>query len=769
VPPIRYLSEQKLWILETQRTTYVMGINEQGELQHFYWGRKLARDEDLAAVHSRPEHASFDSPETMTSLEYPGWGGRQYNEPCLKVTRADGVRDLVLKYASHEIRGATLDVYVKDIMVDVFVKLSYRVFPHSDLIRKEAEIQNRTQQAVTVESAQSGVWHMPSGDGYRLSYLTGRWAGETQLVREPIHQGKKVLESRRGNTSHQLNPWFAIDEQGQADEEHGRVWFGALAWSGNWKLTVEQTPARQVRVVGGYNDFDFAYLLKPGEALTTPAFDAGFTDGGFGAASRLLHRFERQEILPERSRGRLRPVLYNSWEATTFNVTEEGQKALADKAAKIGIELFVMDDGWFGERQDDRAGLGDWYVNPKKFPRGLKPLIEHVNRLGMDFGLWVEPEMVNPHSALYRQHPDWVMNFPGRPRSEARHQLVLNMAREDVKEHIFSVLDRLLAENEIRFLKWDMNRHFSEPGWPELPADEQKKIWVKYVRNVYEVIDRLRAKYPALEIESCSGGGGRVDLGILQRVEQVWTSDNTEAFDRLRIQEGFTFAYAPKVMMDWVTDVPNLNGRSTPLKFRFLVALQGSLGIGSNLHHWSPADFELATEMIAYYKRIRRTVQEGKLYRLLSPREASITANQYVSEDGKQSVLFAFLHSQQFLYPAPTLYLRGLDDKAVYRVKALDDRLLEKQETLSGSYLMNHGLNISLRGDFDATSVLLEKVDQAMPAGTSAPGLDAVARHSGNRPGTLECPGREFGTHCALAGELEGRAVGNGVGEAGGH
>jgi alpha-galactosidase len=368
-----------------------------------------------------------------------------------------------------------------------------------------------------------------------------------------------------------------------------------------------------------------------------------------------------------------------------------------------------MDDGWFGQRNDDKAGLGDWTVNPQKFPNGLKPLISYVNGLGMDFGLWVEPEMVNPNSDLYRQHPDWAMNFPGRPRSEARNQLILNLARDDVKEH--TVLDRLLAENHIKFIKWDMNRHFSEPGWPEVPVPEQKKIWVKYVTNLYEIIDRLRAKHPQLEIEACSGGGGRVDLGILSRVEQVWTSDNTEAFDRLGIQEGFTFAYSPKVMMDWVTDVPNLNRRSTPLKYRFLVAMQGSLGIGSNLNYWSPADFELAGKMIGYYKSIRRTVQEGKLYRLYSPREGSLTANQYVSADGKQAVLFAFLHSQQYLRPAPTICLRRLDERGMYRVQPMDDKLVEKQDVLSGSFLMNHGLNLRLEGDFDSTSVLLERVE----------------------------------------------------------
>lgn len=708
--PIRYLPDLKLWVLETERTSYIQGVNELNELQQVYWGGKIGRASNLSAAHSGREHASFDSSETMTPIEYPGWGGKQYNEPCLKVTLADGVRDLVLKYVSHEIHGDELTIRLKDIRYDLFVDLSYRVFPRQDIIRKQAAIENRTTQVVTVESAQSGVWQVPQGDGYRLSYLAGRWAGETQLIREPIHQGKVVLESRRGNTSHQLNPWFALDYQGEADEQYGRVWFGALGWSGNWKLVIEETPGQQVRVVGGFNDFDFAYPLKPGDSLKTPPYYAGFSGQGFGEASRLMHRFEREEVLPDRANPRPRPVLYNSWEATEFNVNESGQKALAEKAARIGVELFVMDDGWFGQRNNDRAGLGDWHVNPQKFPNGLKPLISYVNGLGMDFGLWFEPEMVNPDSDLYRSHPDWVMNFQGRPRSESRNQLILNMARDDVKEYIFAALDRMLTENNINFIKWDMNRHFSEPGWPEVPVAEQKEIWVKYVNNVYEIIDRLRAQHPSLEIESCSGGGGRVDLGILQRVNEVWTSDNTEAFDRLGIQEGFSFAYAPKVMMDWVTDVPNQNGRSTPLKFRFLVAMQGSLGIGSILNKWSEEDFALATRMVAYYKSIRKTVQEGNLYRLFSPREGNLAANEYVASDGTQAVVFAFLHSQQYQRPAPTVYLRGLDENALYRVKTIDDKLAEKQEVVSGSFLMNHGLNFKLTGDFDSTAVSVERL-----------------------------------------------------------
>jgi alpha-galactosidase len=280
-----------------------------------------------------------------------------------------------------------------------------------------------------------------------------------------------------------------------------------------------------------------------------------------------------------------------------------------------------------------------------------------------------------------------------------------------VKEHIFAVLDKLASENHIRYFKWDMNRTFSEPGWPEAAPADQRKLWVDYVRNVYEVIDRLRARHPQLEIESCSGGGGRVDLGILERVEEVWTSDNTEAFDRLRIQEGFTEAYAPKIMSAWVTDIPNMNGRSTPLPFRFLVAMQGALGIGANLNRWTEQDSTLATRLIAVYKRIRATVQTGSLYRLLSPRTSDVTANEYVSSDGRQAVLFAFRHSQEYETAAPVIPLRGLDERAVYRLESLGGKLVEAPPQLSGAYLMKAGLSLNLRGDFDATAVILERIE----------------------------------------------------------
>src|SRR5947207_5716113 len=381
---VRFDSARKLWFLSTRDTSYVLGINEQNEMQHVYWGKRIAAENDFAPAHLASAYG-FETREGRTAEEYPAWGGMRYGEPCLKVTFPDGNRDLVLKFDSQKIGSDILEITLKDISYGVFVTLRYRVFTAFDVIEKSVRVDNRTKEPIVVESAQSGVWHLPSGQHYRLSYLHGYWAGETRLAQEPIDPGKKILESRRGNTSGQANPWFAIDAGGAADEEHGKVWFGALGWSGNWKLVIEDTPYDQVRVVGGFNDFDFSYPLKPGESLKTPLFYGGYTELGFGDAARLVHRFEREAILPARSADHLRSILNNSWEATQVNVDEAGREALSYKAARAGIQLFVTDDGWFGRRNDDHAGLGDWYVNPQKFPNGLGPLIQYVKSKGMKF------------------------------------------------------------------------------------------------------------------------------------------------------------------------------------------------------------------------------------------------------------------------------------------------------------------------------------------------------------------------------------------------
>ncbi|HTZ59465.1 MAG TPA: alpha-galactosidase [Acidobacteriaceae bacterium] len=707
---ISYNAERKVWVLQAGTVTYAMGVNERGELQAIYWGARIRPDSDFTTPHSRPEVASFDLSTTTTPQEYPGWGAELYTEPALKATYADGNRDVVLHFVDSHIDGDTLDIQLKDIASDLKVHLYYRVYEDLGIIQRWSRIENGTSEAITLESAQSAAWTLPQGEGYGWRYLTGHWGAEWQQHSEALQTGAHVIESRRGSTSHQANPWFEIDRPGQTTEQSGPVWFGALGWSGSWRITVEQTAMQQVRVTGGFNPFDFGYRLKPGEQLETPPFYAGFTDHGLGEASRILHRFEQRYILPGGDNAPLRPILYNSWEATEFNVSESGQLALAEKAAKLGVERFVIDDGWFGQRKNDYAGLGDWYVNKEKFPHGLKPVIDRVHALGMDFGIWVEPEMVNPDSDLYRKHPDWAMNFPGRPRTEARHQLLLNLAREDVKEYVFNWLDQLVSNNDITFLKWDYNRNWSEPGWDAVPVEDQKKIYVTYVRNLYDILDRLRAKHPKLQIESCSGGGGRVDLGILKRTDEVWPSDNTDALDRLTLQDGFTQAYTPGIMMAWVTDVPSgIDKRVVPLKFRFMVAMSGALALGGNLNKYSPEDMEEAARYVAYDKRIRQTVQRGALYRLIPPEGSEVSALEYVSTDGRQAVLFGYLHSQQFGGSFPTVYLRGLDPDALYKVQAIDPGQIQEAGTVSGAYLMHQGVHLNLHGDYDSTSVILEK------------------------------------------------------------
>ena len=709
---IRYEPSTKMWFLQAGDSSYIAGVNERDELQSVYWGPRIERTQDFPAVHSARGHASFDLSTNTTPQEYPGWGAGLFSEPALKITFANGNREVVLHYVRQELRGNTLTVQLKNAGSDVTVSLDYEVYPDSPVIRRSAHIENGTKERIVVESAQSAAWTLPQRNDYELHYLTGAWAREWQYRSEPLETGTKVLESRRGSTGDETNPWFTICPK-ETTEDRGAIWFGALGWSGSWKISIERiSVSNLVRITGGYNTFDFAYPLEADQHLDTPSFYAGYTSDGTGGASRSLQAFERSYIFPNGTKRRLRPVLYNSWEATEFNVNEAGQIALAERAAKLGVERFVIDDGWFGERNNDRAGLGDWRVNKQKFPHGLKPIIDRVHSLGMDFGIWVEPEMVNPDSELYRKHPDWVMNFPGRPRTEARNQLVLNLAREDVKEYVFDALDKLVSENDIAFLKWDYNRNWSEPGWPEAPLADQKKIWVQYVWNLYDIMDRLRAKHPHLEIESCSGGGGRVDLGILRRTEEVWPSDNTDALDRLSIQSGFTQAYPTDIMMAWVTDSPSgLDHRGIPLKFRFLVAMNGSLGIGGDLKRWSSDDNALAAKLTSYYKEIRQTVQHGDLYRLLFSRDDSQVVNEYASQRGDEVVVLAFLGAQHLGADFPLIHLRGLDEHALYQLRPLDeDHLPGKQDMFSGAYLMYHGLSLNLRGDYDCTALTLKKI-----------------------------------------------------------
>ena len=670
------------WLLETQHTGYAIGLNQIGMVAHRYWGERLPRPEDYPPAIDSEGWASFNGSGQIVPEEYPTYGGAKYIESCLKVTFADEVRDVVLKFDRAEVRSMELDLYLSDVAYLLEVVLHYRVHETYDLIERWVTVTNRSESPMTLERIWSAQWHLPPGEVYQLMHLSGRWADENQRQRDVLSPGLKIIESRRLTTSHHHQPWFAVD-RGLATEDNGEVWTGALAWSGNWKLSAEVTDFSSTRISLGVNDWDFAWRLEAGTSFTTPSSLAGYTTHGFGAASRQWHDYIRDCVLPHGKT--LHKVLYNSWEATMFNVDEASQIALAEVAASLGVELFVMDDGWFHGRTWDDTGLGDWWPDEVKFPNGLHGLIEKVNSLGMDFGLWIEPEMVNPDSELHRAHPDWVIHFPTRARTELRHQLILNLARADVQDHLIETIDRLLKENNIAFIKWDMNRNVSEPGWPDAPGDP-RELWVRYLQGLYRVWGTLRERHPSVIWQSCSGGGGRADLGILRFADQIWVSDNTEATARLRIQEGFSQLFPANVMEAWVTDT----GKGfVPLEFRFHASMCGALGVGGNLLDWDEADRTLARRCITLYQELRPIIQYGDQYRLRSPRENGLSAVQYLSKDRAEGVLFAFRVYVPDPAQLPPLYLRGLDPTALYEIEG-------EPQPRSGLAWMKIGLQVDV-------------------------------------------------------------------------
>ncbi|WIX91732.1 alpha-galactosidase [Amycolatopsis sp. DG1A-15b] len=691
---ISFLDEHRTWVLTGNSSTYALRLDEDDVPAHVYWGPALSDAEVVElAGKTLPWWDGFNDPNEGLA-ELAADGGTRYWTPALQVRFADGTRALEWRYEDHEITAGHLRLFFQDRHYPLRITLHYRL--RGAVLERWTELSADTD--VEVVRADSATWALPVFEDYRLSHVTGRWAAETQLHRSPVPHGETGFGSRRGITGHHANPWVMVDD-GTATERHGEVYGVALAWSGSWRLTTTRSSTGRLTVSGGFGQDGVVHRVGPGRPLTTPVSAGLYTDGGFGAASRAWHAYVLEHVLPHPEE--LRPVLYNSWEATGFDVTEAGQRALAERAAALGVELFVMDDGWFGARTGDHAGLGDWQVNRARFPDGLKPLVDAVHGLGMRFGIWVEPEMVNPDSDLYRAHPDWVLHHPHRRRSELRRQLVLNFARPDVAGWAHEWLDRLVGEHGVDFLKWDMNRPFSEAGWPG--ESDQDRLWVEHTRAVYALLDRLRADHPGLRIESCAGGGGRIDLGVLARTDQVWTSDNTDALDRLRIQHGYGQLYPARAMAAWVTDNPNfVTARSVPLEFRFHVAMAGVLGLGGDIVHWPADDLAAARDLVALYKDIRPVVQHGALHRLRPPADDGVTALQYVH--GDRVVVFEYRQAAHFGEPARPLRLAGLDPAHRY----LDP---DSGATHSGAVLLARGLPPGLpTGDFASRVVRLNRV-----------------------------------------------------------
>ena len=716
-PVVQYFDESGLFLLTTFNTAYAFQRLDDGGLLHIYWGAKFPLLSDYPALRSNYQHSSAHAYHHELLAEYPTLGGMQEVEPGLRTRMEDGTRDLRLVFQDYEIgpQGDELAIRLKDEFYGLLLTLRYQVFADCDIVTRRIEVANTGTTDITLEEALSGSLLLPTerAGQFRLSHLAGAWASETRLERTLITPGRQVLESRQNMTSHLANPWWAIDLVGPGDqgatETHGEIWFGVLAWSGNWKTVVEQVRSPQpfTRVAAGLNDWDWAWHLAPGESFETPWLATGYTAAGWGQLSRNLHRYELRHVLPTAFADQLRPVLYNSWEAVTFGVNETQQMELAERAARLGAEYFVVDDGWFGDRDHDRAGLGDWQTNPVKFPNGLGPLIAKVNELGMEFGLWVEPEMVNPDSDLYRTHPDWVYHFPHREPTLSRHQLMLNLARPDVQTWLFETLNGLLTDHNIRYIKWDYNRPISEPGWPDAPLARQREIWVRHVQALYDIVDRLRHNHPQVLFEACASGGGRADLGALSHFDHVWTSDNTDPFDRLTIQQGYSLVYAPKTMYCWVTNWDRHDSHYS-LRYRFHSSFMGSLGVGSDIAEWNDEQLTEAAALVARYKEVRPLIQQGQFYRLNGLTDPDQQAVEYLASDGGSGLVLAFYHRHHFWEGQPRLPLQGLEPTDLYELSG--DLASDEPTRLSGAALMSRGILPRFAGTLDSALITFRRV-----------------------------------------------------------
>lgn len=686
------VSENKdVFLLSTNSTSYAFGVDDQGLLRHLYWGRKLTSVADLE-MPPLTEVSTNDPVFEITREEFPVHGGLRYKEHCLKVIFADGTRELVYQYCGYDVTQSEeqeeLILHLKDEHYAFYVDLHYVLHPAYDLMERSAVIHNEMSDPIQVEELYSAQFHIPY-ENLNFSNVHGHWGAEEQRFTQKVSYGKIVIENRRGISGHNHNPYFILDRD--ASETSGEVFFGALRRTGNFRGVVEQTPYGETLVQLGLNPSDCLIELAPGENFAAPAILFGYSHTGFETMSHNLHRFARDHIVHKGSR----PVLYNSWEATGFHVNSRDQIKLAQKARELGAELFVLDDGWFGERHSIQNGLGDWYVNEGKFPNGLEELISEVKDLGMMFGIWVEPEMVNPKAQLYQQHPDWIYHYETRTSDTSRGQYVLNVTKPEVQEFIYNMMDNLLTRYDIDYVKWDANRPISQTG-------PQRDIWVRHIQTLYTIVDDLKKKHPEVLFEACASGGGRIDYGILGIFDDFWTSDNTDAYDRLYIQDAYSRIYPIKAMRAWVTDCPNfLSNRVIPLTFRFHSAMMGSLGIGCNILKFTPEEMELSKDMIRLYKEIRPIIQEGDFYRLENPSADDYFLYEYRKDN--EGLLFAFLPQSKVGHRGTTVRLRDLDEQAMYTLHTKEGEI-----TKSGSYLMYHGLDLHLNGDYASTIIRFE-------------------------------------------------------------
>ena len=701
-------------IVETDHTQLILTVDAQGNLRTRHYGARILDPGQFAAMEDVRRLAPGEGPMTVPTV-----GGTFLGAPALHVRYADGNHNTELFYAGHETvtRGgvATTTVRLQDPVTDLAVALVYDAYAQEDVIVAHTEITNGGRRPVELLDYASSTLHLES-DQYLLTHTWGGWASEMQTDRELLGHDTKVIESRRGvQATQSSNPSFLLSlGTAEFSETAGDVVAGALAWSGNFRLTFDRDDAGRLNVIAGISPFAAAYPLPAGKTFVTPDMIWTFSATGAGQASRNLHRWARNYGVHDG--GQIHPTLLNSWEGAYFTFTTETLLRMIDDAAGMGLEMFVLDDGWFAKdypRNGDDAGLGDWEVNTDKLPEGMDYVASYAHSKGLRFGIWIEPEMVNPQSNLARKHPDWVVKSPGREIYQSRNQWVLDLTNPAVQDFVFGIFDSVMQlSKNIDYVKWDCNRTINSFGSAYL-GKEQDRFYVEYCQGLYDVMRRIRAKYPSVLIQCCSSGGGRVDYGALRYFDEIWTSDNTDAAYRAGIQYATSLIYPPFVMGAHVSAVPNhQSGNVTPLKFRFDMACAGRLGMELQPKHFTPQERALAERCIASYYGYRDLVFTGDLYRLASPLDGDYYALLYVAPDKSRAVVFTYcLRYQNRNGSRHPFRLDGLDPQRRYKVRELNvDRSCwwGDGQAFTGDFLATGAFNPDLPQQFSSAVFYLE-------------------------------------------------------------
>lgn len=711
---IKINQENKEFHLYNNEVSYIFRVLEKSnQLEQLYYGKKIRHRDSFSHLierEIRPSCNMFEHDHTSSlehiKQEYPSYGTTDYRHPAHMITNNIGSSVTNFEYVRYEIEEGkkpldglpatyvenkdeadTLKIILFDQVLQATLILSYSIYNHRNVITRNAKFVNEGKEAFFLNSAMSASVDLPD-DQYEMIHLNGAWAREGHVETHKLTKGIQSIYSSRGASGHVHNPFLALKRL-DTTEAHGEVYGFSLVYSGNFLAQVEVDPYSVSRVLIGINPFQFTWRLNPSQSFQTPECVMVYYDQGLNGMSQTYHQLYRERLVRGFWRDRTRPILMNNWEATYFDFNEDKAFEIAKTADQLGIELFVLDDGWFGKRDDDTSSLGDWFEDRKKLPNGIEGLSEKVDQLGMKFGLWFEPEMICKDTKLYEQHPDWLISTPNRRESHGRNQFVLDLSRNEVVEHIFQQMDAILKKSKISYIKWDMNRYITEAYSISLDADQQGEMFHRYILGVYQLYEKLIEKYPDILFESCAGGGGRFDPGMLYYAPQTWTSDDTDAVERLKIQYGHSMVYPLNTIGSHVSTIPNHQvGRMTPIETRANVAYFGTFGYELDLTKLTEEDQQKVKEQVAFFKENRHVLHTGNFYRLLNPFESNEAAWMVVSQDKKEAIVGYYKVLAKPNEKYNRLKLKGLDPNKLYKING-------QKTSHYGDELMNIGIILS--------------------------------------------------------------------------